>query len=129
MKIGEHEYTIGVLSAMQQLMVVRKLGPALPVIEGITAERNSGKDTQVLSILMLSKLSDEDAQIVVNTCLGVVARKQGMEWAPIMRNGTLMFMDLVLEDMLRLVEAVIMENLGNFFRDALANLHRNGATL
>ena len=128
MKIGEQEYEIGILTAMEQLKVARKLAPALPIIEGLTAERNAGKDVKVLTILMMAKLSDEDSQSITETCLGAVKRRQGDALAHIMVNGNMMFADITLDSVLQLTTAVIMDNLGSFFKDALAGL-KNGAAL
>jgi len=125
--IHDNEYTIGRMTAMEQFKVARKLGPALPVLEGIIADRNSGKDTTVLAILMMSKLSDVDAQIVTEACLAAVTRKQGDIQAKVMVSGNMMFQDIDVTAIIQLVTAVIHENLGDFFRSALANLHDPGA--
>lgn len=130
MTIGTHHYsTTGRLDTFTQLHVARKLGPVVPTIEGLVATRNEGKPKGILTVLMLSGLEDADAEYVVKKCLGLVVRKQldGKGAKLLSSDGSLMFDDTSMNDLLELTVAVIEENLGDFFRTALANLDQVGA--
>ena len=122
MELKGNEYQIGSLNAFDHLHVVRKLAPALPLVEGLVAERNAGKDMTMLTVFVISKLSDEDSDYVISKCLSAVSRKQSSGYAKLMANGALMFNDLDVTDMLKLTAQVIVENLGDFFRTALSTL-------
>ena len=120
----------GRLDAFTQLHVARKLGPSIPIIEGLIGLENAGKDKNILTVLMLSHISDNDTEYVMRKCLALVYRKQGetMKPAPIQApDGALVFDDITLSEMLQLTVAVIDENLGTFFRTALANLKDEAA--
>lgn len=123
--LGGNVYSLSQkLDAFTQLHVARKLGPALPIVEGLVDERNAGKDKTVLTVLMLAQLSDADTEFVIRKCLGVVVRHQsGGRPAKIQSpDGSLMFDDIDMQTMLDLTIAVIEENLGDFFRTALQRM-------
>lgn len=117
-------YLIGKLDAFSQLHVARKLGPAVPLVQGMVDLANASKDKALLSVLMLGHISDVDADFVVRKCLSVVTRREDTgALAKIQTpNGDLMFQDISMGDILALTNAVIEENLGDFFRTALASL-------
>jgi hypothetical protein len=121
---GRQYATIGKLDAFTQLHLARKLAPALPIIEGLVSPANASKDKQVLVVLMLSHVSDADADYVVKKCLGVVARRQADNQLARLQSadGQLMFDDTPMSDLLELAVAVIEENMGDFFRTALSAL-------
>lgn len=118
---GVRYITSGPLDAFTQLHIARKLGPALPILEGMVDHRNDGKDKGLLSVLMLAQIPDSDTEYVLRKCLAVVMRQRDTErpakiQAP---DGTLMFDDITMQTMLQLAVDVIEENLGDFFRTAL----------
>lgn len=122
-QIGAFEYEIGKIPAMGQLHLVRKLSRSLPMMEGMIADRNTGKDMRMLAVLMLSNLSDEDSEYVTNKCLSAITMKQtNGQMAKIMSAGGLMFQHIDLSVILELTVEVIIENLGDFFKDALSSL-------
>lgn len=130
--IDGHTYRIGKLDAYKQLHVTRKLAPALWAFGSAAtgAADATGKVAEEIALTAMrpvaeaiSKLTDEDTEYVVNTCLRVVQRKEGENaWQPVkVGNGNkLMFEDIGLDTMLKIVFAVIQENLGNFFPGPLA---------
>ena len=122
--LNEHTYvTTNKLDIMTQFHVARKLGPALSAIEGLVNPDTLQAETDLLLLLIMSKLPDEDAEYVTRKCLGNVFRLQGNTKAKIMDGkGGLMFEDINLEDIMRLTVTVINESLGDFFRTALGNL-------
>lgn len=115
-------YQIAKLDAFTQLHVARKLGGALPLMDGLVSERNQGKDMSLLMVLLMSKLTDEETDYVVKKCLNAVSRKQPQGWASLQSGGTIMFSDVSVSALINLTAQVIVENLGDFFRTALANL-------
>lgn len=122
--LNEHTYvTTNKLDIMTQFHVARKLGPALSALEGLVNPDTLQAETDLLLLLIMSKLPDEDAEYVTRKCLGNVFRLQGNTKAKIMDGkGGLMFEDINLEDIMRLTVTVINESLGDFFRTALGNL-------
>ncbi len=123
--IGNHVYeTSGNLNTFEQLHVARKLGPAVPMVQGLLDPANADKDKELLFVLMLSQIDDASTEYIVQKCLSVVKRKQPTgPSAPIQtKEGTLMFDDIGLAGLIELTVAVIEENLGDFFRTALAQL-------
>lgn len=120
---GQSYSTIGKLDAFTQLHIARRLGSALPIVEGLVANANKGKDMNILTVLMLSHISDEDTEYVLRKCLSVVGRRQEKGISKLTaKDGSLMFDDLPMDGMLKLTVAVIEENLGDFFREALSSL-------
>lgn len=126
MNLNGVEYSVDKLNAMEQLYLVRKLGPALPILEGMLADRNANKDTRLLMIYLLSRLPDEDSDAVIKRCLAAVSRQQPTGWARVMLNGSLMFQDIDVDAMIQLTSSVIEENLGNFFNSILSSLPQEG---
>jgi hypothetical protein len=122
--LGANSYsTNSRLSTFDQLHVARKLGPALPLVDGLVRLDNAAKNKQLLVVLMFSRISDEDTDDVIKKCLRVVLRKQGPDYVKVQGQGdVLMFDDITMADLLELTMAVIEENLGDFFRTSLAVL-------
>lgn len=122
--IGDRLYQIGKLNAIAQLHVVRRLGPALIVVgislealrQGMKVEMEDLVATAGPVMEIISKMSDADFDYIVFTCLGAVQRKQGDAWAAVVAASTqkLMFADMDFAEIVRLVIAVLQENLGNF---------------
>lgn len=126
LEINEKTYKIGKLTAMQQFHIARRLAPALWALgaaangaESIT----SLNDSSIFGALgpvaeAISKMSDEDVNYVIQSCLGVVSRQEPKGWARVQAsNGHLMFEDIDMATMMQITFAVIKENLGNFFPD------------
>lgn len=117
------------LSALQQFHVSRRLAPILAVV-GIKAadlSRAAAQDGADLSSFMgmlphmaevLSKMPDDEAEYIIFTCLAVVQRQQGEDmWAAVTPpdgSHQLMFSDMEMDAMVRLVVAVVQENLAGF---------------
>lgn len=121
---GHQYFTASKLDAFTQLHLARKLGPALPIVEGLVTTANAEKDKSILTVLMLSHISDTDTEYIMKKCLSVVQRRQeGGKSAKIQAaDGSLMFDDITMVEMLQLMVAVIEENLGDFFRTALGSM-------
>ena len=124
LQIGENVYVSGKLDAFTQLHIARKLGPALPIVEGLVQPENATKDKSILTVLMLSHINDADVEYIIRKCLSVVTRRQaGGTLAKVSAaDGTLMFDDITMSQMMEISMGVVEENLGDFFRTALAGL-------
>ncbi len=114
-------YQIGQLNAFDQLHVFKRL---LPMLAGLNVEGDgdlaakAAKGFEAMAA-NLQKLSDQDCDYIVNTCLTAVRRKVGNTWAPVMtRDKQLMYQDIKLTVMLNLTGQVIQENLSDFFNTA-----------
>ena len=115
--------TVKAMDAFTQLKIARRLGPAVPVLEGVIKKENLEKDRRILVVLMFSHIAEEDMLYVVDQCLTVVGRVQANnQIADLKRNGSLMFDDISMSDLIEIATAVIEETLGDFFRTALSPL-------
>jgi len=119
-------YQIRKLNPIQQFHIARRLAPALWALSSATESFALAKPEEGMLFLYkpvaeaFAKMTDEDTEYVLNTCLAAVFRQQGHGWAPVSVKGSqaLMFDDIDLPVMMQLAFEVIKENLGNFF-DAL----------
>lgn len=119
--LNGQEYRIGRLSAMTQFHVSRKILPLLAQV-GLSLESLRSLNTAAMMEIVgpassvLAAMSMEDADYVVGTCLGAVQRRQGEGWQRVwVQGGGLVFQDIDMLHMLRLVVEVLKENLGGFF--------------
>jgi hypothetical protein len=131
-------YSTGKLPVFEQLHVARKLAPVLahliPVFkklleaESATAAGNGIEDI-ILDLAagpladILSKMSKEDVEYVVNACLDVCDRKQERGFAKVRAGGTLMFNDIELDTLIGLTATVVWSNLGRFFPTSQPTSH------
>jgi len=129
--LNEIPFRIAKLDVFQQLKVSRKL---LPLLAGLLADINTVKSAaaagdyfQVLEKALpaiaqsLANMSEEDTNAILHPCLAVVSRQQGKGWVPIFSQGVLMFDDLDLPTMLRLVLRVVEDSLGDFLPELPVN--------
>lgn len=110
------------MGAREQFHVVRRLGPAIMgfLATGVTGGGIAGAIGPIID--HLSKMSDEDSDYVLDHCLNVVQRSQpNNEWVKVRApNGSLMFNDIELPQLINLTRAVLTENLRGFFPGAAA---------
>jgi hypothetical protein len=116
----------GKLDAFVQLELLRRLTPALPLMDIYTNEENKGKDKTMLTSILLGRLSDDASSFVVKTCLSVVHMVDGNGAFPIIVKGTIMYQTIELSEILSIVGAVLEDNLGNFFRTVQTGLAQEG---
>lgn len=129
---GGREFKLNKLDAMKQFHIVRRIGPILSELfpamkeaaqlnadsKGQGAETNLEQIAKLATPVMmgLSKLSDEDSEIVLYGLLGAVEVKQAAgNWARVASGSLLMMQDLQLPDLLQLAGRSLMFNLGSFF--------------
>jgi hypothetical protein len=137
-------YRAGKLSALKQFHVVRRLGPML-VVAGVSVQMlNTGMKTDLDDMVrmagpvmeFLAKMSDEDVDYVLMTCLQVAQRGTDAAGQTVWSNviapdgKTLMFDDLDMPAMVRVVLEVLKHNMANFLTglgDELTSQSSSGA--
>jgi len=63
----------------------------------------------------ISKMSDEDFNFVLNSCMDTATRQDGEKWARIRaQGGGFMYEDIDLPVMMQITYKTLAENLGNF---------------
>ena len=139
----EHEvygnvYQFGKMDAIRQFHVMRRLAAVSSGLgEGIMRLQKIGGAREILSddgpgimsvvaplLDAIGKMSNEDSEYVINTCLSVVKRRQGAtSFSPVqITSGQLMFPDIGMTCMVALVWRVLEFNLGGFFSELLSAL-------
>lgn len=126
--IEDRQYRCDPLGAMQQFHITRRLAPVLTQLglsKAKLQEMGANKTPdEVFGALMgpiadiMAKMSNEDTEYIIYTCLGVVRKKQGEVWAPVTNGRQLMFQDMKMNEMVRITITVIRENLADFFQQA-----------
>lgn len=130
-QIEPHVYQIGKLPAMTQFHVVRRIGPVLATMGvSITEVVQSGKslrdNADLLSVMgtaseVVARMSNDDVEYVIHSCLAVVKRRQGERWMAVQTGKQFQFQDMDMQLMLRLTIEVLKENLAGFFPQAPAD--------
>ena len=131
--LAASNYSIGRMDALTQFHVARRLAPVIAVLGESVAKLADSPETKsqeawVASVFgpvmdIVAKMGDEESNYIIHACLAVVGRQQeGGKYAPIQRNKLLMFNDIEMPVMFRLVVEVIKENLGGFFVEAAGGL-------
>lgn len=139
-ELSSNRYSIGRLSAMQQLHVSRRVAPIIPTLipvflrmrgkEALTeggkiSDERLGELASALTPLAegLAALKDEDAEYVVGACLSAVQRQQPTGWARVwaIEQKRVMFDDMDMGVILPLAVQVIVENLGPFISGLLTS--------
>lgn len=127
LEVNGHTYSVGRLNPMTQFHITRRLAPILAQM-GISLQalgQGSKSDlTDFLPLLgpvsdIMAKMTDEDADYIVYTCLAVVSRLSGEKWSRVTTGNNMMYDDIDMPTMLRLVVEVVKENLGSFMRGLL----------
>ncbi len=120
--VQDRKYRSGKLSAIEQFHIVRRIAPVIKEIGHVFKEK--GQKVDPMEIFgpvadALSRMSDQDSEYVLKTCLKVCQVEQGGRWVPLCTStGAIMFDDLQLAEMIQIAWSVLQENLANF-TDAL----------
>lgn len=128
--INGAEYRAKKMTVFEQLKVCRKL---LPVLSSIVPDLAALRETagavsadgetvgKIINNLLpkmadvLANMPDESVEAILHPCLSVVSRRTvSGGWAPVFRDGELMFDDIDLFTMLGIAGRVVADNLGNF---------------
>lgn len=118
-------FSFGRLSPMKQFHIARRLAPLLSgAMKALKQAKDEGREEEsAFSVVLpsiaevISRMTDEDSEYVVTTCLSVCKRQTDQKtWAPVVaNNGQMMYNDMTLDVMIGLTVAVIKENMGSFF--------------
>lgn len=131
-EIGGNRFQLNPVSAHKQFHIVRRLAPILKDIipaaqeikglnlEGMTEEEKFQKLSQMIGPVLdgFSKLSDADADFVLNNLLSSVQIQQANNWAWVAKDGILMFQTLKLPVLMQIAGKAIGYNLSDFFASA-----------
>jgi len=144
-EVAGHKYRASKLDPFKQFHVARRIGPILAIM-GINmawlVQKQIGKPISrakkpsqgpgledFMGILpamaeVLAKMSDADADFVLHTCLAAVQREAGENrWQVVAVNDRMMFEDIEMDVMLRLVVAVVQENIQGFLKGLGGEAH------
>lgn len=129
-EIDNHSYRVGKLDVLQQLHLARRLAPMLAVM-GVTAHQLMQGDTKegidgFMPLLapiteIVARMTDEEANYIIFRCLAVVERAipisaSEVKYQHVSVQEQLMFQDMDMGTMLRLVVEVVKVNLGGFMK-------------
>jgi hypothetical protein len=121
--IDGRKYLVGRLDLFEAVGVARRLGPSLlSAVWAVLSAKDTGAST-VGALLTgpviegLSKMTDDDTNWVLKTCLGVVRVEEGGTSSPVYDKAIkqMRYSDISMPAALHLVKAVIEENFGSFF--------------
>lgn len=121
--INGHKYHLAKLNPMTQFHVTRRLAPALATLGlGMTQIKALGQAADQEDFMRLlgplsgvvAAMTDEDSSYVIRTCLEVVTREDSGQRAVVMVDGRLMYEDIDMVVMLRLVFDMLRYNLAGF---------------
>lgn len=122
--VNGHTYAIGKLNALTQFHISRRLAPMLAQMGISLNSLRKGVSSDLEDFLpvlgpvtdMMAKMSDEDVNYILFTCLSVVSRQSGDKFSAVSTGTNLMFEDIDMPTMLRLVVEVVKENMGTFIK-------------
>jgi hypothetical protein len=138
-------YKTAPLNAIKQFHIVRRLGPlfsqlatpgvlsTLKRLQDSANDKADDKSPDVLEVMAkldlselfgpfsaaFGELSDASSEYIIMECLRVTSRQvaAGGPWAKLVVNNQLMYDDVTMAVMLRLVWAVVQENLAGFLSE------------
>lgn len=127
--IAGNTYQIRKMDAMQQTHVGRRIAPLVATLGISLVSLKEGMRLTVDEILpslgpvsiVLSNMSDEHVDYVVATALSVCTRKDGDKWAKVAVGSQVMYADLDMLNLWRLVFASIRFSMGDFLTELIAS--------
>lgn len=120
--IGTRNFRSTKMDPFKQFHVLRRMGSLFPSLAG--AIRVEDKMLAAGYIMAaLSRLADDDANFIINSCLATCKIQQGSLWADVIDgSGNLMFQDMQLPDIMELVWKVLKDNYAPFMKDLLSKV-------
>lgn len=120
-KVEDKYYRTEKMDCFKQFHVLRKAGPLYPSVVG--ALRVKDQDLMLAAgyiAAAFARLSDDEANFIMTSCLGTCSMKQGSVWSPVVNSsGSLMFNDITLPELLEVVWKVLEYNFGPFIQGLL----------
>ena len=121
-EIGARKFKLNKMDPFKQFHVARRMGPILGELVPLAGKLRQGIDENQYEALVpiingISKLSDNDATMVLTTLLSCVeVQNPGvLGWARVAVDGQLMFQDLDLPILLQIASRAFAYNLKGFF--------------
>lgn len=123
-EIGDLKFKTRKLGAFQQFHILRRLSPvlgnlapALAKLQGLSEEQLQKDQFELLAPIMdgISKLSESDSEKVLKDLLSAVEMQQSGNWAFLVKNDVLMFMNLDLSVLLQAAGRAFAFNMSGFF--------------
>lgn len=121
-------YLVGNINGVEQFHLFRRLAPMVAtmgvqmfqLLSGKQAAQEMSKTDWMLLAAPLvgemAKMPQEDVDYIIQNSLKVVRRREGDAWAPLLNvQGQLMFQNLGMVAMLRIILEVLRHNLDDFF--------------
>lgn len=110
------------LDTVSQFHVARRLTPALPglMLQVKDADLSKLDSSAILMIVAgpvgqaFAFMPQEDADYIIRTCLSVWSKIEGDKAAPLMVNGKMMYSDMKLPTMIKLVVETVKAHLADF---------------
>ena len=112
-------YRTGTLNAFAQMYILKRAAPVLGKLDDLLHKVDDAHPEAMIDPLgeVIAKLPDESLEYVCNACLDVCERRmEGGGFAPLRKNGALMFADLDLLTLIALTAHTLKDNLAGFFR-------------
>lgn len=149
-RIGDINYRTQPMGAFKQWHIMRRIGAALTgdiievanrMIELRRKAALSGSDNWLIELMgatdviemipvieplirSLGRMTDEDSNYVILSCMSVVSRQVpgGNAWAPLVASDgvSLMYQDIQMPDMIKIVGYVLRDNMQSFFGGLLS---------
>lgn len=135
--ITGRQFRTGTLDAFKQFHIIKRLAPfTVALVEAAKQLRKSipeattketfGELMERIDVVkvaggplaeVIAKIPDADTDFIFNTCLAVTQINQDGVWVDVVSklNGTLMFHNLTMAELIGISFAVIRENMGGFF--------------
>ena len=120
-EIEGQTYKINSMNVFTQFHVARRLSTLAPAILNHLQTPVEDRNNLVLFYAMtdaFSTIAEDDANYVLTHCMAVVFRKQENGWAKIQTDGGIMFVDITLPVMLKIVWEVLLKDIASFFPTA-----------
>jgi hypothetical protein len=142
-EIEGRRYKSSKMDARTALHVLRRLAPAfkdMETLRGVIDAADTGKKevgpadflaAATPLVQTLSDMPDDKLDYVINACMGLVSREEGVGWPRIWNKQTQrpQYDDITLLLMLQIVAAVIMGTFADFFSSPLSSsLARQGTS-
>lgn len=114
-------YKIQSMNVFTQFHVARRLAALAPAIVSYISQPVANREIMQLFYPMtqvLSTMDEDDVNYILQNCMNVVMRKQDNGWAKIQSGSNLMFDDIAMPVMMKLVWEVIQKDIVSFFPTA-----------
>ncbi|MFJ6322260.1 MULTISPECIES: phage tail assembly chaperone [unclassified Rhizobium] len=118
------KYRSGVMDAMTEFHVTRRLSPIIGSFRGMMDKKIEDGIGVIADVL--AKMSNEDAEFIISSCMNVVEREEAggrgwaKAWSP--KAAKPMYDDITMAVMIQIVFAVLGTVIGPFFDALLSGL-------